>query len=250
MSIQVFGWVLDHSTAEKSARLVLFALANHADRDGTKAFPSVETLCREARLSRRSVQNALRSLEAGGHIEITGTTAKGTTIYRILMGGRKICAGAQPATPDRSEIAPEPSLEPSFPSGGVVARARGPIKYNGKPVNAESWALTEQVLAEYNRQAGSKLRLVTSAGQPSEAAKRVYGRVRAYPDIDLEEHGDIIRRTLESHWWDGETHIGVVYGPKVFEVNITRSPARQTNQHQKDDELNAKLREMMGGEAA
>lgn len=97
------------------------------------------------------------------------------------------------------------------------------VRVSGKPVNEAAWALTEQILEEYCRQADVNLMLLTGSGDPSEAAKRVYGRVVKYPAISFDEHKDIISRTLSSRWWgQGRASIGVVYGPKVFEENITR----------------------------
>ena len=104
---------------------------------------------------------------------------------------------------------------------GTDARARPRI--SGRLVNAEHWQRTAAVLESFNDQTGRNLRLLTSAGEPSEAAKRIYGRVRAYPDITTAKHEDIIRRTLASRWWgDDPPSIGVVFGPNVFEENITR----------------------------
>jgi hypothetical protein len=107
----------------------------------------------------------------------------------------------------------------------VCARASTRVKVGGKPVKRDAWLITEGVLTAFNEMAGTKLRLLTSAGEASAAAKRVYLRVVDYPDIKLEEHRDIIRRTLASRWWGpNDPTIGVVYGPRVFEDNITRSP--------------------------
>lgn len=78
-------WVLDKSEARLGARLVLLTLAEYAHDDGTKAFPSVETISRKARLSERGTQDALRKLEADGMIRKTGTTRHGTSIYTVVM---------------------------------------------------------------------------------------------------------------------------------------------------------------------
>lgn len=111
----------------------------------------------------------------------------------------------------------------SLRSEGESARAAR-LKISGKPVDPEVWRRTEAVLDEFNRQAGKKLRLVSSDGSPSEAAKRIYGRIAKYRDLKFEDFADIIRRTLASRWWgDGELSPGVVFGPKVFEDNITRT---------------------------
>jgi hypothetical protein len=50
-----------------------------------------------------------------------------------------------------------------------------------------------------------------------------------YRDLELEDYADIVRRTLASRWWgDGEPTPGVVFGPKVFEDNITRPGVRRS----------------------
>lgn len=138
MTVQAMTWVLDHSPSEGSARLVLLALANHAGTDGADAYPSVETLRREARLkSRRTVQTALRALETAGAIEVQKEQGpQRSTRYRVVMGGAKYApaqnmqgaihdtGGAQSTTPegaiDDSRVLSEPFKEPSKePSGDI-----------------------------------------------------------------------------------------------------------------------------------
>lgn len=97
------------------------------------------------------------------------------------------------------------------------------LRIGGRPVDPGAWNLTARILAEWNAQTSRRWRLLKSSGEPSECAKRIYGRVLAYPDLTLAQHADIIRRTLASRWWgSGPASIGVVYGPNVFEDNIDR----------------------------
>jgi hypothetical protein len=101
------------------------------------------------------------------------------------------------------------------------------MKISGKPVQRVAWQMTEAVLAEFNAQTGKSLGAINGAGQPSEHAKRIYGRVIAYPKMSLNRHAEIIRRTLGSRWWgEGEPSVGVVYGPRIFEDNMERQDAR------------------------
>lgn len=109
-----------------------------------------------------------------------------------------------------------------------VARARPRI--SGNPVNVDAWHLTEAVLAEFNQQTGRSLGLLTGMGEPSESAKRIYNRIRAYPGLTLEQHSRIIRNVLASKWWGSDpAAVGVVYGPKVWEENMTRPATLATN---------------------
>lgn len=257
------AWVLEFSESRLSDRLVLLALAEYAHDDGTMAFPSVETLAYKARVNERTCRRSLRNLEESGEIEPMGTTKYGTVIYRVLMpsveggqiarggrlpGGHPVPEGGANTTEGGTDCPPtrkEPSLNPQGGNAGAGARETvSKPKIKGKPVKDEYWSLTEKVLAEFNEQTGSKLRPLTSAGKPSQAATRIYCRVAEYPDIELDEHADIIRRTLESRWWgDGDAGIGVVYGPNVFEDNIARKPS--SNGSSKADRDKRRIEAMM-----
>lgn len=73
MSVQALGWVFDHSPTTGSDRLVLLSLANHAgdtaNGDGYEAYPSNETIGREAGLTReQTVKDAINRLIADGAI--------------------------------------------------------------------------------------------------------------------------------------------------------------------------------------
>lgn len=118
MSVYVLTWVFEHSPVALGPRLVLLSLADHAKHDGTYAWPSVETIANQARLSRRATQSALRKLEDEGHILKRGVSAAGTTIYDVVMGGADTApggcsprpGGAQNPTGGGEAASPEPSV--------------------------------------------------------------------------------------------------------------------------------------------
>lgn len=74
MSIEAYVWVTRHAPVPKpdSARLVLYALAEHADQSGRNAFPGKATLADylggNTQANRDKVKRALRVLERGGWI--------------------------------------------------------------------------------------------------------------------------------------------------------------------------------------
>jgi hypothetical protein len=74
VSIEAISWVLNHApipTDRKDASsltVVLIGLANHTDRYGRHAFPSVQTLADYSRLSTRSVMRAVAALHELGLI--------------------------------------------------------------------------------------------------------------------------------------------------------------------------------------
>ena len=70
MSVEAITWALNlapvpadvHGKPNSACAFVLVGLANHADPDGTAAFPSVPTLVRYTRLSERTIRTALDRL--------------------------------------------------------------------------------------------------------------------------------------------------------------------------------------------
>jgi hypothetical protein len=111
MSIYVLSWVFKNSETTKSDRLVLLALADYAEDDGSKAFPSIATLSEKARTKERTTEEALARLRDAGAIEATSRTASGIVVYRVLMdenaaalGGARDSRGAKTrkATPRKT----------------------------------------------------------------------------------------------------------------------------------------------------
>lgn len=67
IGVNATRWAWAAPVASSSERLVLLALAKHADEDGS-SFPSADTLAEETRLNRKTVFSALTSLCEGGLI--------------------------------------------------------------------------------------------------------------------------------------------------------------------------------------
>ena len=197
MSIHVMSWVLRESEAKLGDRLVLLVLADHAKDDGTSAWPSVDTIGREARLTRRQVQRCLRNLELADEITATGKTRMGTVVYSVngFVRGRQYDApGATSTTSEgatnRAEggvvVTPEPSLEQPSELQSSAHRAR-------------------EILKTWNELAGQTLR--------SEVwVRRIMACVKLYPELTLEEHTWIISASLSRPWWSGKPTPAVIYG--------------------------------------
>lgn len=108
MSMRAIVAAREFSEARPTARLVLFVLASHADRNTDVAYPSVATLGHETGLVRRTVQDCLNELVAAGEIEQVGPRNGGrgrTTRYRIAVGAK----GASSAPFDPRETAQAPA---------------------------------------------------------------------------------------------------------------------------------------------
>lgn len=87
MSLRAIVAVFDHSQARLGDRLVLLALADYAHDDGRNAYPAIDTLAEKALVDRRTVQRSLVQLQELGEIEQTGTTPRGTKVWRIKLEG-------------------------------------------------------------------------------------------------------------------------------------------------------------------
>jgi hypothetical protein len=150
MSIKAIQVVLDESKHKGSALLLLIVLANHAHDDGRWAFPSVNTMTRYTRLTRRNVQLLLRKLEESGELAPMGVHNSGTHIYRLILpgfseGGVKFTPakkrGAQSSARggDPSDaggaipMTPEPSVNHPEPSRGLtpISKLRASVRPSG-----------------------------------------------------------------------------------------------------------------------
>jgi hypothetical protein len=113
IGVRATAWVRNHSQSGGVTRLVLLVLATHAHDDGTEARASVEKLEREAGVSRRTVQKALRWGEEHGEIERTGLTYKGVVVYSFpaIGGASQGRGGASHVRPWGVPRAPEEVVE-------------------------------------------------------------------------------------------------------------------------------------------
>jgi hypothetical protein len=84
MSYQATTWVMEFSESRLADRLVLGAIAHRVSNDNGEAFPSVETIAREANVSESSVHASLKSLKRLGELEIDIAASQyGTNVYRM-----------------------------------------------------------------------------------------------------------------------------------------------------------------------
>jgi hypothetical protein len=144
MSVHASHWVWEHSRSKGTARLVLLALADHAGADGGDAYPSVGRLAIRCGVGKRTVQEALKVLVSLGELVIEPQAGPGgANRYQIAMTPAESAPvrnlhPADPAPTPRdirtppmqiaqgtpADVAPEPSLTVSEPSGNRPSRAK------------------------------------------------------------------------------------------------------------------------------
>ena len=116
--VERFRWALSFAGVSPAARLVLAALADHADQRKLTCFPAVETLARETRLSRRTVQTALRQLEVAGAILTERSRGRTSSLYRLMIPPNRAIPAPNRAIPARFNRAiPAPQQGYSFEQG-------------------------------------------------------------------------------------------------------------------------------------
>lgn len=89
MSINVQNWVWQNSETNGNDRLVLLAIADEADDDGSSAYPSMERLALKCRVNRATVMRTIRRLEEAGEIIVDRPEEYGRgryNVYLVVMG--------------------------------------------------------------------------------------------------------------------------------------------------------------------
>jgi DNA-binding transcriptional MocR family regulator len=71
MSIRAMVWALDAPIAEHSAKLVLIALADHADDKTMQCWPAADHIAKRTGMSRATVYRAISYLRTNGFLEHT-----------------------------------------------------------------------------------------------------------------------------------------------------------------------------------
>jgi hypothetical protein len=137
MSVKIMSAIFDSKTLGPTERLVMLALADHADDQG-RCYPSNARLCDRTGLSERAVRQNIRALESSGYLSVhIGAGQSGSNVYIVRpQGGQEMPpAGNAPGTsctpprhlvPDRgAPDAPKPSGTIKEPS--VVREELAPL---------------------------------------------------------------------------------------------------------------------------
>ncbi len=117
MSISIMTRVWAESQHKGSELLLLLAIADNANDQGV-AYPSLHTLAKKIRMSRRNVIFLIKKLVDSGELRVEmGTSRHRTNTYHIVIGEnfspRMKSRGEKPRRFDGEKaISPEPTTEP------------------------------------------------------------------------------------------------------------------------------------------
>lgn len=83
MSIRIMAQIFDMEDVPPTQKLILLALADHADDQG-RCYPSISRLCRRTGLKERAIQSNLKALEIAGLISIVrGAGPNGCNVFFV-----------------------------------------------------------------------------------------------------------------------------------------------------------------------
>jgi hypothetical protein len=162
------AWAIEQDiTTDPASTLVLICLANYADKFGRSAFPSVSTLCKETRLSERTIRYRLDHLEQLGLIRRGNQSI--VTAYVKREDRRPVCYdlqmerganaaprestgcnsrhhGVQSTTERGAPAAPDPSLKSVREPKSVLQTVQEEItqRFGTKPTSAVVNGLAQQ----------------------------------------------------------------------------------------------------------
>lgn len=204
MSVNVIKAVLDGQLPSEvtSARdtLVLVVLANHARPDGSTAWPSIDTIARKSRMSRRTVWTALQSLEDAGAIVRERKQVRGVQSWRVVLDETQIAykelpedrptESAHKETARRGGQVGNPRVESDADCLQTVHRTvQEPPTPGGEGGNGQGERSTSApaVVEAHEALAG----LAAERGLPVPSLREVQKLAAAFPSADLVEvaHG-------------------------------------------------------------
>lgn len=138
-------------TKASTAKLVLLALADHANDEGESAYPSVDRLAKKTALSPQTIRNTFDALKYNGLVFRVGTSKHmtnnytiNTNCYPVLNGEKGEFLPLQPVDPSNellnpSNRSPEPlnRLDPNHPLTIIEPSTEPPSKpeKQGDPID-------------------------------------------------------------------------------------------------------------------
>ncbi|MET7426623.1 helix-turn-helix domain-containing protein [Dactylosporangium sp. NPDC005555] len=132
------SWVWDHSPVSGNERLVLLAIADNTDDNGTNAWPSLHTLARKTRIDVRTVRRVLRRLEVGGHLLVgIASGPGGANRYTVRMRRPAPEGTRTPVDEDVNNPVDEQPAPPGRNARGRNARGDGVPGTPDKPCTGD-----------------------------------------------------------------------------------------------------------------
>ena len=196
MSIKLMSvvWELDLPPGEK---LVLLALADQANDEGTHCWPSVATIAKRSGQNERTVRRALRNLETKGHL--TCNERRGTSTNYVVHPGHH----APPVKlPPRTKTTQTPDTTPPHPGHHAPQTINEPLEPSDKIVENDNPVLKpEHVMEKWNELAG-KLGKPKVRDLTPERRQLLKARIAQY---DIDDFVSVFGKVERSPFLRGDT---------------------------------------------
>lgn len=234
MSIEVMTWVWRNGPKDPTARLVLLAIADHANDDGD-CYPSMAGIAEKACVTERGARGIVRRLEADGWLSTkVGGGRGGKSQYRVLMGrnteahsqnGIPGIANSEQETrklttrnPERGDTKPGTSVPPN--RHRTIREPNTPYTPKGDDEAVRSIlveVMSDEVAEDFMAHRRSKRAKLTER-----AANLIATDLRGHPDAD-----ECVRQSIKNGW------TGVF--PEKFRRE--QSPARNPQPSERDRKM-------------
>jgi DNA-binding MarR family transcriptional regulator len=96
MSLAAMVAVMEDSQARGIDRLVLLAIANSANDEGTDAWPLQQTIADNAGVSKRTVQRSIESLQEMDELVVTRASTRDRNFYTVVVASKRAMAKLRP----------------------------------------------------------------------------------------------------------------------------------------------------------
>ena len=122
MSIKAITKVWETSKQKGSALLLLLAIADYAKDDGSNAWPSLKTLAKKTRMSRRNAIKVIKKLEESRELRVRREQGpNGTNFYDLIF-----LDVVNPSSPPDKEGSEPQFTTPVNPSSPDVVNSSSP----------------------------------------------------------------------------------------------------------------------------
>ena len=127
MSVKIMTAIFESETLGPTERLIMLALADHADDEG-RCYPSIPRLCQRTGLGERAVQMNIRRLVAQGYVRIESGGGRGHSNLYFVSANPAYGAPITPGNPaPNAPIRPKnPAPETPFLTTNPASRALNP----------------------------------------------------------------------------------------------------------------------------
>lgn len=224
MSVKVMSWVWENSPNQGGELLVLLGMADHANDAGERIFPSVESLGKKARLSRRQVQRILRKLEETGQIKQLGhhiprgRPDRATIEYGIEMTILRPAENGVTSMTERGDISDQKEA-----SGATCMSPDPSLREPSREPPQDDGISVQELLESWNEIVPS-LGLATVRELSATRKQKAAHRIREHPKVDF--WNDVFRQLKRSPFLLG---MGARNGHEPWRANFDWLIENDTN---------------------